>query len=239
MFTTSWDDGYADDTIIADLLEKYGCTGTFYICPKQQHGNVMLGTEQVRAISIRHEMGAHTIEHPHLTQVTKEVARSEIVRSKEWVEQQTGKPCTLFCYPYGDTNEQVAHLVQEAGFAGARTVEQFAFQSDGPFYLPTSLHVFPFPLRPVLNRRCVDPLRRAKPHLQRLNIPLYKWRGWLPLAKALFTHAYETNQPWFHLWGHSAEVKKMRMEHVLDVFLQFVSTHKDVEHAPNSAVLHA
>ncbi len=237
IFTTSWDDGYAEDLQIAHLLDDHGCKGTFYVCPEPQHGEKMLTEDDMQNLSAHHEIGAHTMTHPNLTDIGANEARREIVESKEWIEGITHKECAMFCYPKGDCNEQIAQMVREAGFKGSRTVEQFAFRGDDSFLLPTSVHIYPFPLRPVLNRRCLDPFRRAKPHLKEMGIPTYKCLGWLKLAKALFTHAHETNQPWFHLWGHSAEVEKFGMEKHLRKFLQFVSSHEGIQHAPNSSLV--
>ncbi|KKW37225.1 MAG: Polysaccharide deacetylase [Candidatus Peribacteria bacterium GW2011_GWB1_54_5] len=74
-FTTSWDDGYADDLRIAELLDTYGCLGTFYVCPRGQHRQDMLTQDQIHDLSARHEIGAHTITHPRLTQIPENDAR--------------------------------------------------------------------------------------------------------------------------------------------------------------------
>ncbi|MDO8648440.1 MAG: polysaccharide deacetylase family protein [Candidatus Peregrinibacteria bacterium] len=236
-FTTSWDDGYFSDLQLGDLLTEHGAKGTFYICPVAQHGQQMLTKEQARALSATHEIGAHSVTHPKLTKVSPEQARTEIRDSKTWVEEITGKPCTMFCYPYGDHNAAVASIVREEGYRGARTVEQYKFRGSDPFMLPTSLHLYPFPFRPVLSRRVIDPLRRALPSARALGIPLTSLRGWLPFAKALFRKAHDQGEPWFHLFGHSAEVEKFAMWEHLESFLQYVRTFPDVSHVPNSALI--
>ena len=38
LFTTSWDDGHPSDLHVADLLERYGMKGTFYLCKAGQAG---------------------------------------------------------------------------------------------------------------------------------------------------------------------------------------------------------
>jgi peptidoglycan/xylan/chitin deacetylase (PgdA/CDA1 family) len=234
IFTTSWDDGYMQDLQLADLLDKYGCKGTFYVCPQKQHGQKMLSRDQIRELGGQHEVGAHTMTHPRLTQITQEEARSEITESKHWIGQMTGKPCTMFCYPIGDMSSQMEQLVRDAGYDGARTTECFAFAGSNPFALPASLHVYPFPFRPILSRKVLDPIRNARPHLKEIGIPLHVCRSWLRLAMALFHHAHTSQKPWFHLWGHSAEVEKFHMWKDLEAFLKYVSTFEDIEHAPNS-----
>jgi peptidoglycan/xylan/chitin deacetylase (PgdA/CDA1 family) len=233
-FTTSWDDGYVLDLRIGELLTKYGAKGTFYVAPLEQHGRQMLSEEQIRELGAQHEIGAHTMTHPHLTQIPAEEADREIEESKRWVEERTGKSCDMFCYPFGEKNTQVEELVAEAGFRGARTTEGFAFEGGNPFALPTSVHIYPFPFRPILSRRMFDPQRNAKPHLKRMGIPLLTCRSWLRLAMALFHHAHENKKPWFHLWGHSAEVEKYGMWKDLAGFLSYVRTFPDIEMAYNS-----
>lgn len=238
-FTTSWDDGYQDDLRIAHLLEKYGMTGTFYVCPAPQHGQRTLTHKEIRDLSARHEIGAHTIMHPRLTQIPSDQARTEIRESKRWVESVTGKPCAMFCYPYGDYNPDIASLVREEGWRGARSTETYAFEGDDPFALPGTLHVYPFPLRPVLNRKAFQPISRAQKTLRKLGVPILAMRGWLPLAKSLFTIAHERKAPWFHLWGHSAEVTRYGMWKPLEAFLKFVRTFPGVEYVANSALVPA
>ncbi|PIR50059.1 hypothetical protein COU79_01500 [Candidatus Peregrinibacteria bacterium CG10_big_fil_rev_8_21_14_0_10_54_7] len=237
IFTTSWDDGYALDLHMGDLLRKYGATGTFYISPLEQHGKQMLSSEQIKMLGRQHEIGAHTMTHPNLTQIPMGDAMRELTESKRWVEEQSGSPCTMFCYPFGSTNAGIEQLVRKAGFIGARTTERFAFEGSNPFAFPTSLQIYPFPFRPVFSRKMFDPVRTARPHLKKMGIPLFICRSCLRLAMALFHHAYENKRPWFHLWGHSAEVEKYRMWEDLEAFLKYVSIFKNIEYAPNSTLV--
>jgi peptidoglycan-N-acetylglucosamine deacetylase len=230
-FITSWDDGYATDLRVAALLEAHDCTGTFYVCPKAQHGQAHLTAEQIRRLSERHTIGAHTMAHPWLTKIPLDEAREEIQRSKEWVEQITGKPCTAFCYPYGDHNAQVRTLVQEAGFASARTTEDLQFRSDDPFATPVSLQIMPFPLRQKFTPlwKILDPLgplRSRFVRLRQLDTPISAMCSWSALAKHLYTQAQKVHQQFFHLYGHSREVDRLDLWNDLEEFLRFVSANR-------------
>ncbi|MEK7591584.1 MAG: polysaccharide deacetylase family protein [Patescibacteria group bacterium] len=238
-FTTSWDDGYRDDLRVAQLLDVHGMTGTFYVCPVPQHEQTMLTKEETKHVSDRHEIGAHSMTHPKLSKIPLEQAREEIGGSKAWIESVTGKPCTMFCYPYGDYNPDIASLVREEGFRGARSTETYAFDGNDPFALPGTLHVYPFPLRPVLNRKAFQPISRAQKTLRKIGVPVLAMRGWLPLAKSLFEIAHERQAPWFHLWGHSAEVTRYGMWELLEAFLKCVQTFPGVEYVQNSALVPA
>ncbi|OGJ55146.1 hypothetical protein A3D11_03690 [Candidatus Peribacteria bacterium RIFCSPHIGHO2_02_FULL_49_16] len=237
LFTTSWDDGYASDMRLADLLMEHECTGTFYICPKPQYGKEMLSKHAIGLLAQRHEIGAHTLTHPDLTRIPIELAQEEIQRSKIWVETVSQKPCTMFCYPYGAYNEHVKNFVKEAGFFGARITENFHCSGNDPFALPASIQFYPFPLRRIFNRRCIGPLQKSWKPLRSLGIPLTSLRAWLPMAKVVFQKMYESEEPWFHLWGHSQEIDRYGMWSDLEKFLKFVKGFENTKCVPNSSLI--
>src|SRR5215470_6096285 len=98
--TTSWDDGHPLDFRIAELLDRYGLTGTFYV-PRQAETKVM-STTQIQELSRRFEIGAHTLDHVRLHDVGEAEARRQMIASRTWVENITGKACKVFCFPGGE-----------------------------------------------------------------------------------------------------------------------------------------
>ena len=84
-----------------------------------------------------HEIGSHTLTHPHLPALPREQARAEIFDSKRRLEDRFGVPIRHFCYPYGDQDEAVRAMVAEAGYASAPTV---AFGTNLPGADPRALH---------------------------------------------------------------------------------------------------
>ena len=87
-------------------------------------------------ISAGHEIGSHTLSHPHLTQIPPARAREEISASRKKLEDLFGKRISHFCYPYGDWNEVVRDLVNEAGYATACTTDTgMNTAADSPFAL--------------------------------------------------------------------------------------------------------
>lgn len=58
------------------------------------------------------EFGGHSETHPRLSPLKPE----EIKESKEWFELEFGIKLTSFSYPYGDHNEIVKKITQEAGY---------------------------------------------------------------------------------------------------------------------------
>ena len=204
-FTTSWDDGYALDLKLADLLHQYEMKGTFYVSPVRQKDQAMLSSQALKTIAQHHEIGAHTLRHVWLTKVSEVEARQEIEDSKQWIEQQTEKECSMFCYPYGDHNDDVSQMVRDAGFRGARITADLKFHVDDPFHMPTTLQVSPFPRRKEYKtlKHFIDPygpLRVKWARLRRLGITGKDMKTWSDLAIALFEYGRKEDQQMFHLW---------------------------------------
>lgn len=241
MITTSWDDGYALDLRVAEMLTRHGLTGTFYVCPKQQYGQPMLMREDLRALAGTHEIGAHTLTHPRLTECPDDSVREELTRGKAWIEDTTGKPCTAFCYPKGAHDARVRRLTKDAGYTCARTCETLQFHATDRFALPVSLQVFPFPWRKsfVPLWKLLDPLgplRVQAGPLNNLRIPWSKRTSWLHVAEALLEHAVRTDAPFFHLYGHSREVEAFGMWNDLETFMRMLGGVSGAKHVTNTAL---
>ena len=183
--------------------------------------------EEIRKLSDRHEIGAHTLSHPRLSRLPREEAQREIVESKKWLEGITGRPCTMFCYPKGDFDAGIVSLVREAGFEGARTVEELRFDASDPFTLPTTLYATAFPVRKEWDsvRKILDPLGPLRARMKRLwsiGVSPWRWGSWLSMSKKLFLKALKRDAAFFHLWGHSWQLDQYGMWNDLNEFLQFV-----------------
>jgi peptidoglycan/xylan/chitin deacetylase (PgdA/CDA1 family) len=82
----------------------------------------LMDAAQIREwVKAGHEIGSHSLTHPHLTQLTPAAAKNEILTSKKKLEDTFGVAIKHFCFPYGDWNERVAAWVEEAGYASACT----------------------------------------------------------------------------------------------------------------------
>lgn len=64
-------------------------------------------------------IGAHSASHRRLTTLSDDEARSEVEESRARLEQITRQTVDLFAYPFGDANQAVARIVQDAGFRAA------------------------------------------------------------------------------------------------------------------------
>jgi peptidoglycan/xylan/chitin deacetylase (PgdA/CDA1 family) len=77
------------------------------------------------------EIGAHTVSHLRLTNITEAEAEFQIKYSKECLEQLLGKNVDSFAYPHGDFNKETIRLVKESGFTNALTCKS-GFAQDAP-----------------------------------------------------------------------------------------------------------
>lgn len=111
-FTLSVDDACSSDVRVAELATKYKIDTVFY-WPVEWHslafdkGYEPLTYEQALAIASKHEIGAHTITHRHLTKLPQHHAVREIFDSKIMLQNLLKTKITKFCAPRGYTNEEL------------------------------------------------------------------------------------------------------------------------------------
>jgi hypothetical protein len=68
-------------------------------------------------------VGAHTVSHPFLDELSPESARREIEVSIRTVTERLGEPVTLFSYPRGRFKKDVKPWLRELGIEAAVTTE--------------------------------------------------------------------------------------------------------------------
>jgi peptidoglycan/xylan/chitin deacetylase (PgdA/CDA1 family) len=149
-FVITFDDGYECALkYAAECLREHGFTAIqFLVADRLGRMNEwdfgvdpamerLMDRAQVREwLSLGHQIGAHTLTHPRLSQIPLSRAREEISSSKKKLEDLFGIPVTHFAYPYGDYNPEAVRLVQEAGFQAACTTDAGCVQvGDDPFRL--------------------------------------------------------------------------------------------------------
>ena len=61
-----------------------------------------------------HTIGSHTVTHPDLTKLSVTNIDSELINSKNYLENITNKPIEYFAYPYGNYNKIVIENVKKA-----------------------------------------------------------------------------------------------------------------------------
>jgi len=225
-FTTSWDDGNSLDIKLLNLMNKYGIKGTFYIPFKGRHFS--LRVHEIIKISMSQEVGAHTLSHIELPGLDDEEILQQVSESKAKLENLTKKKVTAFCYPRGKYDENVAKIVQNAGFEYARTTERFKFElAKNPMLNGVSCQTIMFKadLFKFLKINYFNPIK------------LKDFSNWYDFAVNLFEHAKKKNGI-FHLWGHSWEIENLGLWRDLEKFFDYVSKQKDVKFVTNSELMH-
>ncbi len=201
--TTSWDDGDVHCERLADLLDRHGLAGTFYVSRVSPEAP-RLPEAAIRRLSGRHEIGGHTLRHVRLDWVTGREARDEIEGSRAWLADVTGIPPTSFCYPWGKWTPRVVETARETGFTYGRTIEHLSMRPPGDRLLDgTTSQTLP----------------------QVYYLPRLLRLGDLRLLAAARTRetflveaarcAHDRGRP-FHLWGHAWEVERFGQWDLLD-----------------------
>jgi len=77
-------------------------------------------------------IGAHTVNHEMLDQLSFQKARDEITRSRKEIEQRIGRKVRTFAYPNGNHNESLQKVLTESGFNAAVTTRKGFFHPCTP-----------------------------------------------------------------------------------------------------------
>jgi len=98
-----------------------------------------LTTEQLLELDSHSKItiGAHSVTHPMLAELSYNECKREIFQSKLDLENLLGHEIAHFAYPYGAFSEREMCLVQEAGFiSGAGSWDSWIARKSNPFCFP-------------------------------------------------------------------------------------------------------
>lgn len=129
----TFDDGFENNySVVFPILKELGLTATIFVttdyigkrCTWDKESDIpdlpLLSWEMVKEMS---ESGidfqSHTAKHPRLPLLPDDRIRDELRRSCITIEDRLGKRCDILCYPYGEFNQRVIHILREEGFAAA------------------------------------------------------------------------------------------------------------------------
>jgi len=110
-FDAAW--GNTDSAKILEILKENKVSVTFFMTGEW----IEKYPDDVKAIAkAGHDLGNHSENHKHMSTLTKEQCRDEIMKAHNKVKELTGKEMNLFRPPYGDYNNDVIDAVNECGY---------------------------------------------------------------------------------------------------------------------------
>lgn len=110
-FDAAW--GNEDTAEILKILDKYKVKVTFFMTG----GWVEKYPDDVKAIAkAGHDLGNHSENHKHMSQLSKEQCADEIMKVHQKVKELTGIEMMLFRPPYGDYNDTLIQTTRDTGY---------------------------------------------------------------------------------------------------------------------------
>lgn len=154
----TFDDGYKDNyTHAFPILKKYGFKSVIYLLGTLKYNKwdvdnpqnpekvfpLMEDEEILEMQEYGIEFGGHSMTHSRMSQIDKNVAHEEIIKSRDILEKKLGRKLNCFAYPYGDRDNGVKKFVEEEGyeFAVATDSGDVSFQED--LYNIRRIGIFP------------------------------------------------------------------------------------------------
>jgi len=133
----TFDDGFRNVYDEAyPVLKEYGFRATVFLvagfCGRDNNWNGqpegipvmdLLDWDQIKEMAVGGvDFGAHTMNHPDLSELTPDQAYQEIAESKSEIQKHLGNNVCFFAYPYGSVTRETAKVVEEL-FEGACSTE--------------------------------------------------------------------------------------------------------------------
>jgi peptidoglycan/xylan/chitin deacetylase (PgdA/CDA1 family) len=147
----TFDDGFSNVYGEAyPVLKEYGFNATVFLVPgfcgrdnnwNGQSAGIpvmdLLDWDQVKEMAGGGiDFGAHTMNHPDLSELAPDQAYKEIAESKSEIQKHIGKNVCFFAYPYGSETREIRKVVEEH-FEGACSTELgFVTQNSSIYSLP-------------------------------------------------------------------------------------------------------
>ena len=221
--TFSFDDGVVQDIKAIEILNKYGLKATFNLNSgtlgllsehKWEGGSYRhdkVNAKDVRKIYEGHEVGAHTIYHPNLVNLSTERIIAEVEGDRCALENLVGYEISTMAYPCGPINsdERVANILREhTGIQFARS-----YQSNGSFDLQEDFLLFQSTVYFV--------------HVKEMYRLAEKFLEMNPEKPQLY-----------YIWGHTYELDigcNIKWED-FEAFCRFIAGHKDIFYATNKEI---
>jgi len=83
-----------------------------------------MNIDEIKELYKGHEIAIHSLTHPHLEDLPKEMLITEIFDDRKNIEKIVGYLVRGMAYPYGTYNEKVLEVIKNCGIEYSRTVKQ-------------------------------------------------------------------------------------------------------------------
>lgn len=221
--TFSYDDGVTQDIRLIELLNKYGLKCTFNLNSELlgQRGILIrnglriahykVHPEDVKYVYEGHEVAAHTLTHPNLTQCDDAEVIRQVEEDRLRLSELAGYEVIGMAYPCGGVNndERVAKIIREnTGIRYSRTItssDSFGKQTNLLRFDPTVYHL----------------------HFDEMMALGEKFLALTPDTPSVY-----------YIWGHSYEMDYGADDWVrLEEFFKLISGKDDIFYGTNKEVL--
>lgn len=129
--TLSYDDGKTADRRLVDIMNRHGIRGTFHLNAGKFGRDGRIECDEAAALYAGHEISAHSLTHPTLTRMPRELVVQQLLEDRRGLERIAGYPVRGMSYPNGAFNDEIASLLPHLGLMYARTIV-----STGRFDVP-------------------------------------------------------------------------------------------------------
>lgn len=87
-----------------------------YVKATQKGYHDFMSWEEVKEASKYGSISLHSYDHPHLTKLSAQEIKEDTQKGIELFQQHLGYKPSIYVYPYGEYNEQVAQAIKSFGF---------------------------------------------------------------------------------------------------------------------------
>jgi peptidoglycan/xylan/chitin deacetylase (PgdA/CDA1 family) len=127
----SFDDAFRSAASVFPELGRMGVPVQVFVCTANARDGVPLSIPELAGDDPQQlatltwdelrgvDVGSHGVTHAHLTRLSDDELRRELVDSKAQIEDELGRACRDFAYPYGEHDERVRAAVRAAGYERA------------------------------------------------------------------------------------------------------------------------
>jgi peptidoglycan/xylan/chitin deacetylase (PgdA/CDA1 family) len=133
----TFDDAYENTLDAVELLGSRGLCASVYVTTGEIGTDSMVRLNQLERLAAQPsqiELGAHTVTHPFLDELSLAEIEREVTDSKHRLEQLTGRGIDTFAYPYGAYDRRVRAAVIAAGYRSAAAVKNaLSHPGDDPW----------------------------------------------------------------------------------------------------------